>query len=173
ASLSTRIDHIERSITESRASLIEATRQAAEEALRKFAASREPEMVDGRLQEEIQKLESLTRQSAEKNSQTFEAIQETLLKIVSRLGTLETASDESLTALPAETPVSDGGLGIGTSMGSGYAPLAPARGENGSDPSRPENTRFSAPSRLRSLSTAFGHRRTKEGQHTHFAPHTP
>src|SRR5690606_9586628 len=36
AALSPRLDHIERSITESRASLIEATRQAAEEALRKF-----------------------------------------------------------------------------------------------------------------------------------------
>lgn len=173
ASLSPRLDHIERSITESRASLIEATRQAAEEALRKFAASREPEMVDGRLQEEIQKLESLTRQSAEKNSQTFEAIQETLLKIVSRLGTLETASDESLSAVPPDTLVSGDGLGIGTSMGRGYAPLAPSGSAYGSDTSRTENTRFSAPSRLRSLSTAFGHRRTKQAQHTHFASHTP
>src|SRR5690606_28730970 len=84
-----RLDELERFIVESRASLIEATRQAAEEVLQKFAASRTSEPMDARLQDELQKLEALTRQSAERNSRTFEAIHDTLLKIVSRLGTLE------------------------------------------------------------------------------------
>lgn len=88
-SLSPRLDELERFIVESRASLIEATRQAAEEVLQKFAASRTSEPMDARLQDELQKLEALTRQSAERNSRTFEAIHDTLLKIVSRLGTLE------------------------------------------------------------------------------------
>src|SRR5690606_20816599 len=89
ARLTPRLEQIERAMTENRASLIDAARQAAEEALQKFAVSQRSEPMDARLQDELQKLEVLTRQTAERNSKTFEAIHDTLVKIVSRLGTLE------------------------------------------------------------------------------------
>ena len=46
--------------------------------------------------------------------------------VMTAFGTLETASDESLSAVPPDTLVSGDGLGIGTSVGGGYAPLAPS-----------------------------------------------
>ena len=108
ARLTPRLEHIERSISESRASLIEATRQAAEEALQKFAASQRAEPMDARLQDELQKLEVLTRQTAERNSKTFDAIHHTLLKIVSRLGTLETEGTAPRGDMPVSAPVFSG-----------------------------------------------------------------
>ena len=42
------------------------------------------------LADDLKALEALTRRSDERNSKTFEAIHDTLLKIVDRLGSLET-----------------------------------------------------------------------------------
>ena len=47
------------------------------------------------LAEDLKTLETLTRRSDERNSRTFEAIHDTLLKIVDRLGSLETSDGPS------------------------------------------------------------------------------
>ncbi len=92
AEIAPRLDNIERSIDESRAAILETARQAAEEAVEKLTTSA-GETTDGRLKEEIEKLHSLTRKSDERNTKTFEAIHDTLLKIVDRLGVLEAGAD--------------------------------------------------------------------------------
>src|SRR5690606_5753512 len=66
-----------------------------------FAASQRSEPLDARLQDELQKLELLTRQTAERNSKTFEAIHDTLVKIVSRLGALEAEGRAGVIEEPA------------------------------------------------------------------------
>src|SRR5690606_28861665 len=52
------------------------------------------------LAEDLKTLETLTRRSDERNSRTFEAIHDTLLKIVDRLGSLE----QSEPAVPLPEP---------------------------------------------------------------------
>ena len=85
-----RLAEIERSIADNRESVLEAARQAAEQATRSLAqAQAEPAAVSG-LAQEIKALEKLTRRSDERNGKTFEAIHDTLLKIVDRLASLET-----------------------------------------------------------------------------------
>ncbi|PSJ60305.1 peptidoglycan-binding protein [Pseudaminobacter soli (ex Li et al. 2025)] len=84
-----RLDVIERSIASSHESLLEAARQAAESAVRSMVGSAsQSEAVSG-LAEDLRTLEALTRRSDERNTKTFEAIHDTLLKIVDRLGSLE------------------------------------------------------------------------------------
>lgn len=84
-----RLDKIEHSIVESRKDVIEAARQAAEETVRRFAgAGTDGPLVAG-LVDDLKSLEALTRRSDDRNAKTFEAIHDTLLKIVGRLGTIE------------------------------------------------------------------------------------
>lgn len=85
--ISPRLREIEKSIAENRESVLEAARAAAETAARSLASS-QPNAVAG-LAEEVKALESLTRSSDERNTKTFEAIHDTLLKIVDRMGSLE------------------------------------------------------------------------------------
>lgn len=86
--LSPRLDKIERSIVESRADVVEAARRAAEEAVRSITASADTGAVAG-LADDLKALETLARRSDDRNARTFEAIHDTLIKIVERLGTLE------------------------------------------------------------------------------------
>ncbi|MDH6230464.1 localization factor PodJL [Mesorhizobium soli] len=84
-----RLDEIERSIATSHESLLEAARQAAENAVLSMTGSpNQSEAVSG-LADDLRALEALTRRSDERNTKTFEAIHDTLLKIVDRLGSLE------------------------------------------------------------------------------------
>ena len=84
-----RLDKIEQSIVQSRQDVIEAARQAAEETVRRFAgAGNDGPLVAG-LVDDLKSLEALTRRSDDRNAKTFEAIHDTLLKIVGRLGTIE------------------------------------------------------------------------------------
>lgn len=84
-----RLDDIERSIASSHETLLETARQAAENAVRSMAgSSSQSEAVSG-LAGDLRALEALTRRSDERNTKTFEAIHDTLLKIVDRLGSLE------------------------------------------------------------------------------------
>jgi localization factor PodJL len=91
--LGPRLAHMEKSIAQSRESIMSAARQAAEEAIRGFAGSR-PDEDSAALVSDLKSLETLTRRSDERNAKTFEAIHDTLLKIVERLGALETRRGE-------------------------------------------------------------------------------
>lgn len=101
--LGPRLDEIERSIAGSRESILEAARQAAENAARSLATGQiDPSAVSG-LTQDVKALENLTRRADERNGKTFEAIHDTLLKIVDRLGSLET--DGAETPASARMPV--------------------------------------------------------------------
>ena len=89
ADLGARLDFIERSIVEGRQDIIQAARQAAEEAVRSFSGSAGDGVMVAGLAEDLKTLESLTRKSDDRNAKTFEAIHDTLLKIVDRLGSVE------------------------------------------------------------------------------------
>jgi len=84
-----RIDRIEKSLTSSRDSILEAAREAAENAVRTLAGAGPETAAVAGLANDLKTLEGLTRRSDERNTKTFEAIHDTLLKIVDRLGSLE------------------------------------------------------------------------------------
>lgn len=88
--LSPRLDRLERSLAENRDLVITAASEAAEAAVRRIDGSRSNEsQIAQELVADLGELEALTRRSDERNSKTFEAIHDTLLKIVDRLGSLE------------------------------------------------------------------------------------
>ena len=86
-----RLVDIEKSIAGSRETILAAARQAAEDAVKSLAGSKTNATAVAGLAEDLKALEGLTRRSDERNSKTFEAIHDTLLKIVDRLGSLETS----------------------------------------------------------------------------------
>ncbi len=88
--ISPRLEEIERSIAASRDSVLEAAREAAQQAVASFPSGggAEASAVAG-LADDLKALEALTRRSDERNTKTFEAIHDTLLKIVDRLGSIE------------------------------------------------------------------------------------
>ncbi len=94
--ISPRLNQIEKSLAGTRDSILSAAREAAESAVRSMGSSNETAAVAG-LAQDLKTLEALTRRSDERNSRTFEAIHDTLLKIVDRLGSLET--DEPTSAV--------------------------------------------------------------------------
>ncbi len=86
-----RLAQIEQSIAGTRDSVLAAAREAAEGAVRAMGgAAAESSTVLG-LAQDLKTLETLMRRSDDRNAKTFEAIHDTLLKIVERLGTLETS----------------------------------------------------------------------------------
>ncbi len=101
-----RLEEIERSISASRDSILEAAREAAQQAVAGFSGrGAETAAVTG-LAEDLKALEALTRRSDERNTKTFEAIHDTLLKIVDRLGSIEQETDaKPATAAAAPAPI--------------------------------------------------------------------
>ncbi|WEX09092.1 peptidoglycan-binding protein [Chelativorans sp. AA-79] len=93
-----RLEKIERTIEENRAAVLEAARHAAEEVAERLATGH-THAVDDHLRAELEKLQTLTRKSDERNTKTFEAIHDTLIKIVDRLSSLEEGT-ERRAALP-------------------------------------------------------------------------
>ena len=87
--ISPRLKEIEKTIADSRESVMEAARTAAENAARSLAIGQPETGAVSGLADELKALEDLTRRSDERNSKTFEAIHDTLLKIVDRMGSLE------------------------------------------------------------------------------------
>ncbi|MDX8526162.1 peptidoglycan-binding protein [Mesorhizobium sp. MSK_1335] len=93
--ISPRLNDIEKSLAGTRDSILSVAREAAESAVKSLAestsstAQTNATAVAG-LAQDLKTLEALTRRSDERNSRTFEAIHDTLLKIVDRLGSLET-----------------------------------------------------------------------------------
>ncbi|MDX8444128.1 peptidoglycan-binding protein [Mesorhizobium captivum] len=97
--ISPRLNEIEKSLAGTRDSILSVAREAAENAVRSLAESGSSTAASnaaavGGLAQDLKTLEALTRRSDERNSRTFEAIHDTLLKIVDRLGSLE-ADDHS------------------------------------------------------------------------------
>lgn len=98
-----RLDDIERSIASNHQAILEAARQAAETAVHSLSGrggETNSVAVEG-LAQDLKALETLTRRSDERNGKTFEAIHDTLLKIVDRLGSLERYDPSSTDAPPA------------------------------------------------------------------------
>lgn len=89
--ISPRLDEIEKALAGTRDSILGAARDAAENAVRSLAGSDANASAVSGLAQDLKTLETLTRRSDERNSRTFEAIHDTLLKIVDRLGSLETS----------------------------------------------------------------------------------
>jgi len=87
-----RLNDIERSLAATQDSIVRAARDAAENAVRTLAGSNIGTAAVTGLTEDLKMLETLTRRSDERNAKTFEAIHDTLLKIVDRLGSLEKES---------------------------------------------------------------------------------
>lgn len=92
--ISPRLNEIEKSLAGTRDSILSVAREAAENAVRSLAESSSGTAASnadavGGLAQDLKTLEALTRRSDERNSRTFEAIHDTLLKIVDRLGSLE------------------------------------------------------------------------------------
>ena len=102
--ISPRLEEIEKSIAGSRETVLEAARDAAENAARSLAGSQAESAAVAGLAQDLKSLEALTRRSDERNSKTFEAIHDTLLKIVDRLGSLENDSDGRSDDAPANVP---------------------------------------------------------------------
>ncbi|WP_127595659.1 peptidoglycan-binding protein [Nitratireductor alexandrii] len=101
--LSPRLDDIERSLSEQRDMIVAAAREAAENAVRSLDTAGIADEDATLLAGDLKALEGLMRKSDERNSRTFEAIHDTLLKVVDRLGTLETR--QSQPADKAKIPV--------------------------------------------------------------------
>ncbi|RWA61771.1 peptidoglycan-binding protein [Mesorhizobium sp.] len=89
--ISPRLNEIEKSLAGTRDSILSAAREAAESAVRSMADTSANTAAVSGLAQDLKTLEALTRRSDERNSRTFEAIHDTLLKIVDRLGSLETS----------------------------------------------------------------------------------
>ncbi|MDX8476892.1 peptidoglycan-binding protein [Mesorhizobium sp. VK24D] len=102
--ISPRLNEIEKSLAGTRDSILSVAREAAENAVRSLAesssstAASNAAAVSG-LAQDLKTLEALTRRSDERNSRTFEAIHDTLLKIVDRLGSLEAEPSEAVSEL--------------------------------------------------------------------------
>ncbi len=86
-----RLDDIEQALAATQDAIVRAAREAAENAVQSLAGSNADTAAVSGLADDLKMLETLTRRSDERNSRTFEAIHDTLLKIVDRLGSLEQA----------------------------------------------------------------------------------
>ena len=100
--ISPRLAAIENSMTVNREALLDAARNAAEDAIRNMAMPQGSDIdreavID--LANDLKALESMARKADDRNSRTFEAIHDTLLKIVDRLSTIETDGGSAIPAL--------------------------------------------------------------------------
>lgn len=102
--ISPRLNEIEKSLAGTRESIMGAAREAAESAVRSLADSNANTAAVTGLAQDLKTLEALTRRSDERNSRTFEAIHDTLLKIVDRLGSLETSEPAEAVSELLDTP---------------------------------------------------------------------
>ncbi|RST86910.1 peptidoglycan-binding protein [Aquibium carbonis] len=93
-----RLDSIERSLFDQRDAIVAAAQDAAQRAVVSLRASGIDDEDAGALAEELRTLETLARKSDERNSRTFEAIHDTLLKVVDRLASLEIRNADIATA---------------------------------------------------------------------------
>jgi localization factor PodJL len=107
--LAPRLDHIERSITGNREAILDAARRAAQDAVEAMERGTADTAAITGFAAEVKALEAMTRKSDERNSRTFEAIHDMLLKVVDRLGSLEQGSvrQPKVAAQPVAMPAAD------------------------------------------------------------------
>jgi localization factor PodJL len=98
--ISPRLSQIEESLAGTRETILEAAREAAERAVQSMAGADAEKAAVAGLAQDLKTLESLTRRSDDRNARTFEAIHDTLLKIVERLGSLENVSSAAEVVRP-------------------------------------------------------------------------
>ena len=89
--LEARIDTLEQALIANRDTILDAAKQAVEDAIGNMAGTTDAAAVAG-LSDDLKMLDTLARRSDERNSKTFEAIHDTLLKIVDRLGAIESSA---------------------------------------------------------------------------------
>ena len=91
AQIRPRLDSIERSITSNKEAVLDAAREAAENAVARVLqhGSQNDTAIARQLADDMKSLEVLARNADERNGKTFEAVHDTLVKIVDRLATLE------------------------------------------------------------------------------------
>ena len=102
--LAPRLDSIEKAILDNREAVLDAARKAAEETIRRMGGVNSDDPGVAELAGDLRALDALTRRSDERNARTFEAIHDTLLKIVDRLGTLEGREPAQAPAAAAPEP---------------------------------------------------------------------
>lgn len=88
-----RLDRLEGAVAVNRDAVLDAARMAAEEAIRSAPGNPNGPAILA-LADDLKTLDALARRADERNTKTFEAIHETLLKIVDRLVTLESTKVE-------------------------------------------------------------------------------
>ena len=96
--LAPRLDQLEQTLAGSRDAIIDAARRAAQDAVQAMTRAPSDDAAVASLASELKSLDQLARRSDERNAKTFEAIHDTLLKIVDRLGTLEGGATGSVRA---------------------------------------------------------------------------
>ncbi|GAA5543295.1 MULTISPECIES: peptidoglycan-binding protein [Brucella] len=91
AQIKPRLDSIERSLETNRETVLDAAREAAESAVARVLqhGSQGDTAIARQLADDMKSLEMLARNTDERNSKTFEAVHDTLVKIVDRLSRLE------------------------------------------------------------------------------------
>ena len=117
-----RLAAIENQIVSNRDALLDAARQAAEDALRNMKLPQSSD-IDREavieLAQDLKALEAMARKADDRNSRTFEAIHDTLLKVVDRLSSMEVEGRDSLQQtpeLPTQTFAADRNLDLGASV---------------------------------------------------------
>jgi localization factor PodJL len=107
--LAPRLESIEKNLASNHETLLAVARQAAEDALQNasLAGANSPDSeVVYQLANDLKALDILARKSDDRNAKTFEAIHDTLLKIVDRLGSLETSKATVMPPVAKSAPVS-------------------------------------------------------------------
>ncbi|APH73461.1 peptidoglycan-binding protein [Aquibium oceanicum] len=107
AELAPRLDNIERSLVDQRDAIVAAAQEAAENAVRSMRDGGLDDEDIAALASELKTLEILARKSDERNSRTFEAIHDTLLKVVERLGSLEVRNGDFASSYRSRIPDAD------------------------------------------------------------------
>lgn len=105
AELKPRLDIIERSIADNRETVLDAAREAAQTAIASVLkhGTQQDTQIALQLASDMKSLEAIARHSDERNSKTFEAVHETLVKVVDRLANLEQQIDVQ-SHVPLMTP---------------------------------------------------------------------
>jgi len=100
-----RLAQIERSVAGNRDAILESARAVAEQTIRQIGAGRDESPAVAALAGDLKALDNLARKADERNSRTFEAIHDTLLKIVDRLGTLESGEPPAKRTIETAPPL--------------------------------------------------------------------
>lgn len=121
-----RLATIESSLERTQDTVLEIARLAAEEAVKTVPIDRQNDSVLQELTDDLKDLESITRKSEERNSRTFEAIHDTLLKIVDHISEIEGGSETPAQSGEAFTDTEDT-----PSLDDGYGDPLPEQAEPG------------------------------------------